>query len=169
MFLAVAVRRIDAKDIRTRLDQFDKLVGLPAGWSHGGDNFRTGCIQRRSRHGTFVGANWRIGLVQWPVAGDEFKALPCKMRGYWISPLSTAAFLNNNSRPMESDPHPVALITGGSAGLGWVVAHTFLDAGYRVMIAGRNQDRLEPAIERFAAPADRSARDHLRFDEERRC
>ncbi len=44
---------------------------------------------------------------------------------------------------MESDQRPVALITGGSSGLGLVVARTFLDAGYRVMIVGRNQQRLD--------------------------
>ena len=39
----------------------------------------------------------------------------------------------------------VALITGGSAGLGLEIATTFLINGYRVAIVGRNQDRLDQA------------------------
>ena len=44
---------------------------------------------------------------------------------------------------------PVALVTGGSAGLGLVVAKTFLDRGYYVVIVGRNQDRLDRAREQM--------------------
>lgn len=40
---------------------------------------------------------------------------------------------------------PVALITGGSSGLGLVVARTFLHAGYRVMIVGRDGQRIDDA------------------------
>ncbi|TWU33620.1 putative 2,4-dienoyl-CoA reductase [Novipirellula aureliae] len=41
--------------------------------------------------------------------------------------------------------NPVVLVTGGSAGLGRVIATTFASAGYRVAIVGRNQERLESA------------------------
>ncbi|TWU26335.1 2-(S)-hydroxypropyl-CoM dehydrogenase [Novipirellula galeiformis] len=44
-----------------------------------------------------------------------------------------------------SDKSPVALITGGSGGLGLVIASTFLKAGYRIVIAGRDATRLEAA------------------------
>lgn len=53
-------------------------------------------------------------------------------------------------------PQPVAIITGGSAGLGLVVAETFLAAGYAVMIAGRNPDRLKAATTRLSANAANS-------------
>ncbi len=46
---------------------------------------------------------------------------------------------------MESDARPVALVTGGSGGLGMIVARTFLDRGYRVMIVGRSQQRVDQA------------------------
>ncbi len=58
---------------------------------------------------------------------------------------------------MDSSQHPVALITGGSSGLGLVVAQTFLDAGYRVMIVSRNQERIDRAIEQLAVSSDRLA------------
>ena len=54
----------------------------------------------------------------------------------------------------ESDQRPVALVTGGTAGLGAVIAETFLDHGYRVMIVGRDQQRLDDARERSAARED---------------
>ncbi len=44
-----------------------------------------------------------------------------------------------------TDQSPVVLVTGGSGGLGLAIARTFLDAGYRVVIAGRDTSRLESA------------------------
>ncbi|MFC1410270.1 SDR family oxidoreductase [Streptacidiphilus sp. N1-12] len=44
----------------------------------------------------------------------------------------------------------VALITGGSSGIGAATAHRLLDAGHRVAVTGRNADRLK----RFADEAD---------------
>jgi short-subunit dehydrogenase len=58
---------------------------------------------------------------------------------------------------MASNQHPVALITGSSAGLGFVVARTFLAAGYRVMIVGRDQQRIDSAATQLAAGDDRVA------------
>jgi len=52
---------------------------------------------------------------------------------------------------------PVALITGGSAGLGLVIAQTFLNHGYRIMIVGRNQSRLDDAVEQLKSDTTRSA------------
>ncbi len=42
---------------------------------------------------------------------------------------------------------PVAIVTGGSAGLGLVIAKHFLADGYRVVIVGRDQARLDSAAE----------------------
>ena len=42
---------------------------------------------------------------------------------------------------------PVALITGGSAGLGLVIARSFAERGYRVAITGRDPQRLDEARE----------------------
>jgi NAD(P)-dependent dehydrogenase (short-subunit alcohol dehydrogenase family) len=42
---------------------------------------------------------------------------------------------------------PVALITGGSSGLGYATAHRMLRAGYRTVITGRNQEKLTRATE----------------------
>ena len=56
---------------------------------------------------------------------------------------------------------PVALITGGSAGLGLEIARTFLHDGYRVMIVGRNEDRLNAAIASLANEHVKSVRANL--------
>lgn len=50
---------------------------------------------------------------------------------------------------MDSNAIPVALVTGGSAGLGFVIARTLMKAGYRVMITGRDGDRLNQAMLRL--------------------
>ena len=41
---------------------------------------------------------------------------------------------------------PSVVITGGSNGLGFVIAHTFVAAGYRVCLVGRAAERLESAV-----------------------
>ena len=46
---------------------------------------------------------------------------------------------------MNVDARPVALVTGGSAGLGFVLAKTLLASGYRVLITGRDAARLQAA------------------------
>ena len=48
-------------------------------------------------------------------------------------------------------PQPVALVTGGSNGLGLVIARALLDAGFRVLIVGRDETRLKQAIEALDA------------------
>ena len=50
---------------------------------------------------------------------------------------------------MVSDRPAVALVTGGSAGLGFVIARRLLDAGYCVVIVGRDSGRLEDARRRL--------------------
>ena len=50
---------------------------------------------------------------------------------------------------MVSDRPAVALVTGGSAGLGFVIARRLLDAGYCVVIVGRDSGRLEDAMRRL--------------------
>ena len=52
---------------------------------------------------------------------------------------------------MDSDERPVALVTGGSAGLGMVIAETLLARGYDVMIVGRDAERLNLAVDRLSA------------------
>lgn len=47
---------------------------------------------------------------------------------------------------MVSDRPPVAIVTGGSAGLGFVIARKLLDAGYSVVIVGRDSERLDDAM-----------------------
>ncbi len=41
----------------------------------------------------------------------------------------------------------VALITGGTSGIGFEIARAFINAGATVVITGRNQDRLDKAIQ----------------------
>ena len=53
--------------------------------------------------------------------------------------------LSMNSNPLTSNPSPVALVTGGSAGLGVTIATALAQHGYHVVIIGRNASRLKAA------------------------
>jgi 3-oxoacyl-[acyl-carrier protein] reductase len=55
--------------------------------------------------------------------------------------------------------HSVALVTGGSAGIGRAIAKTLAEAGARVAITGRDKKKLEEAVASlgvFAIQADAS-------------
>ncbi|MEL6897195.1 MAG: SDR family oxidoreductase [Planctomycetota bacterium] len=47
--------------------------------------------------------------------------------------------------PSPQNEQPIAIVTGGSAGLGKAIAAALLDGGYTVIITGRNEDRLRSA------------------------
>lgn len=44
-------------------------------------------------------------------------------------------------------PVPVALVTGGSAGLGIAIVQALVDAGYQVVVIGRDPDRFQRALD----------------------
>jgi NAD(P)-dependent dehydrogenase (short-subunit alcohol dehydrogenase family) len=46
----------------------------------------------------------------------------------------------------------VALVTGGATGIGWAIASALADAGCRVAIAGRREEKLRQAVESRSAP-----------------
>ena len=50
---------------------------------------------------------------------------------------------------MNSQAAAVALVTGGSAGLGFHIASKLLGEGYQVVLVGRDASRLQAAIERL--------------------
>ena len=52
---------------------------------------------------------------------------------------------------MNTSHPPVALITGGSRGIGLATARVFLEQGYRVAICGRRRDTLDAAEHELAA------------------
>ncbi|HEY5790106.1 MAG TPA: SDR family oxidoreductase [Gammaproteobacteria bacterium] len=56
---------------------------------------------------------------------------------------------------MES-ANQVALVTGAGSGIGKVVTLAFLDAGYRVVLAGRRRETLEQVAGEAGAGADRA-------------
>lgn len=51
-----------------------------------------------------------------------------------------------------STTSPVALITGGGSGIGAAVARRLLDAGYRVTVTGRHEERLRAFAESLGEP-----------------
>ncbi|CAM3721279.1 SDR family oxidoreductase [Polynucleobacter antarcticus] len=48
---------------------------------------------------------------------------------------------------MNSGPHKVALVTGAGTGIGKAAAKALLKGGFKVVLTGRNQDRLNSAIQ----------------------
>ena len=63
----------------------------------------------------------------------------------------------------------VALVTGGSKGIGLAIAETLISRGARVMITGRNADDLERAVERLGPNARSAAADARSADEAERA
>lgn len=53
----------------------------------------------------------------------------------------------------EMQTSPVTLITGGSSGIGAAAARRLLQAGHRVAVTGRSQDRLDAFAEQLGRPA----------------
>lgn len=45
----------------------------------------------------------------------------------------------------------VALITGGSGGIGYAIAKAFLESGCKVVIAGTNESKLQSCCERLTS------------------
>lgn len=56
--------------------------------------------------------------------------------------------------PSGSNAPPVALITGGSSGIGAAAARQLLDHGHRVAVTGRRADRLERLADELGRPAE---------------
>lgn len=48
--------------------------------------------------------------------------------------------------------HPVAVVTGGSAGLGLEIVRALLSDGYRVLMVGRDPERLAESSQRYPSP-----------------
>ena len=56
--------------------------------------------------------------------------------------------------PSELPRTPVALITGGSSGIGAAAARQLLEHGHRVAVTGRHADRLERVADSLGRPAE---------------
>ena len=76
-------------------------------------------------------------------------------RGYLLSCTFVSRFPNRGI--MVLNERSVALITGGSAGLGFHVAGKFLASGYQVILVGRDAARLQAAVDRFGCEDGRVA------------
>mgnify|MGYP001793551253 CR=1 FL=1 len=57
------------------------------------------------------------------------------------------------SLPTPDNTRPAAIVTGGTAGIGLAAARLFVDQGWRVLIVGRDQGRLNDAIDALGAHA----------------
>jgi NADP-dependent 3-hydroxy acid dehydrogenase YdfG len=66
------------------------------------------------------------------------------------------AHVGRHHRPMPSEvnAHPVALITGGSSGIGAAAARQLLGHGHRVAVTGRRADRLESLADDLGRPPE---------------
>ena len=71
------------------------------------------------------------------------------MRAGAVAALAAAAALAWRVRPGESLEGDVALVTGGSRGLGFLISRTLLERGCRVAICGRDPETLEQARDRL--------------------
>lgn len=72
--------------------------------------------------------------------------VPCKVRAVEVSSVSDSALLDGH----------LALVTGGSSGIGFSIAQQLLSAGCRVVISGRDQGRLNDAVRRLSSKDVRS-------------
>ena len=52
----------------------------------------------------------------------------------------------------------VAIITGGAGGIGSCIAQTYVEAGARVVIASRSQEKIDAVVEQLAQPVARLLR-----------
>jgi NAD(P)-dependent dehydrogenase (short-subunit alcohol dehydrogenase family) len=60
--------------------------------------------------------------------------------------------MENLTMTNQTNSRPVAVITGGSAGLGLVLARFLAAQGYDLIITGRNAGRLNAAVEEIQSP-----------------
>lgn len=58
----------------------------------------------------------------------------------------------------------VAVITGGGSGIGFAIAEAFLQAGAKVVILGRAEDKLKDAVAKLGPGADYIAHDITKLD-----
>ncbi len=65
---------------------------------------------------------------------------------------------------IDSQAGRVALITGGNSGIGWQTARVLAGHGARVILAGRDPGRLDPAAERIRAEVPAAEVDTLVLD-----
>jgi NAD(P)-dependent dehydrogenase (short-subunit alcohol dehydrogenase family) len=56
----------------------------------------------------------------------------------------------SDSTPVSDKPIRVALVAGGSRGIGFAICHDLADAGYHVIAAARTQDELQELSDSFA-------------------
>lgn len=61
------------------------------------------------------------------------------------------AEMNERAKAMLGLAGKVALVTGGSTGLGFAMARCMADAGAQVVVAGRHMDTLEKACAEIGA------------------
>ncbi|MGD1917057.1 MAG: SDR family NAD(P)-dependent oxidoreductase [Phycisphaerales bacterium] len=57
------------------------------------------------------------------------------------------------SLPTSDNTRPAAIVTGGTAGIGLAAARLFVDQGWRVLIVGRDQGRLNEALDQLGGLA----------------
>jgi 3-oxoacyl-[acyl-carrier protein] reductase len=82
------------------------------------------------------------------------------------------SFLLNASNPggiLAKLDNKVAIITGGSRGIGFAIAEKFIEEGARVMITGRNMDSLDSARAGLGEAASTMTGDVADQDHARQC
>lgn len=72
-----------------------------------------------------------------------------------IKPFQKVSYINNYIYKDNLLSGRTALITGGSGGIGFSIARTFLENGCNIIITGRNQEKLEVAVKKLKSIANK--------------
>eukprot|EP00897_Mesotaenium_endlicherianum_P010801 jgi/Mesen1/974/ME000012S00517 len=83
------------------------------------------------------------------VSGSHLEASTTSLPEHLPTPLLASTKPDIDGKVESIAKQPNVVITGGTKGLGFAMAREFLQRGYSVIICGRNEERLEAAVERL--------------------
>jgi NAD(P)-dependent dehydrogenase (short-subunit alcohol dehydrogenase family) len=112
----------------------------------------------RSATGSGIGPTPEPGAAPGSGPGTEPGAAPVTQSGIGSAREPGAAPVTGSGAGLGAGSGKVAVVTGAGSGIGRAVARALLDAGYRVALAGRREDRLHETADgherALVVPAD---------------